>query len=437
MLHNDLEKIKRYPFHMPGHKRNTSFDIIGSEIDITEIDGFDNLHFAESSIKEIEDNLKELYNSLRSFILINGSTVGLLSAIFALTNRGDKIIIARNCHKSVYNACFLRELNVIYIEPDYDDTDGYYTSVSQDSVNNAIENNPDAKAIVITSPTYEGNISNIKCDIPLIVDCAHGAHFGFGSFPKYPKADIVISSLHKTLPCLTQTAVLNVYNEKYIGKVKMYLDIFETSSPSYVLMNSVSKCIELLKNNSGIFKEYENNLEEFYKIDLKNLKIKKTDDRGKIVISVAETNISGVALANILRIDYNIECEMASKNYVILMTSIADTTKAFKFLSEALLKIDKELSFNSLKTIKKLTIPIKSCKASEIEFSEKTSFKKSLDKVSAEYVYAYPPDIPIIVPGEIISKEIIEEILNMIKSGINIVSDSNLLPDCILTKRNK
>lgn len=155
MLHNDLKRLNRYPFHMPGHKRNGSFNIIGSEIDITEIDGYDNLHCAESSIKEIEDNLKEMYKSSRSFMLINGSTVGILSAIFALTKRGDKIIIARNCHKSVYNACFLRELDVIYIEADYDEEDGYYTSIKQSAIDNVIKNNPNAKAVVITSPTYE------------------------------------------------------------------------------------------------------------------------------------------------------------------------------------------------------------------------------------------------------------------------------------------
>lgn len=437
MLHNDLEKLDRYPFHMPGHKRNGDFGIIGSEIDITEIDGFDNLHCAEASIKEIEDGLADIYGASRSFMLINGSTVGLLSAIFAVTNRGDKIIIARNCHKSVYNACFLRELDVVYIEADYDEEDGYYTSISQETIDEALKNNSDARAVVITSPTYEGNVSNVSCSIPLIVDCAHGAHFGFGNFPEYPHGDIVVSSLHKTLPCLTQTAVLNVYNDKFTENVKMYLDIFETSSPSYILMNSVSKCIEILKSSTSLFADYEKNLEKFYSTELKHLKFKIGDDKGKIIVSTAKANLNGAQLAEILRNEHSIEAEMASVNYVILMTSIADTEKAFKTLSNALLIIDSKLEADNVKTLKNTVLPEIYCKASDVTQKEKTLFKNASGMVCGEYIYAYPPGIPIIVPGEIISDKIINDIENIIENGVNIVSDSNLLPDYILTKRDK
>ncbi len=437
MLHNDLDKLNKYPFHMPGHKRNKKFGIVGSDIDITEIEGFDNLHSATGAIKEIEDNLSKIYNSVRSFMLINGSTVGLISAIFALTEQNDKIIIARNCHKSVYNACFLRELNVVYIEPNYNDVEGYYTSLSQNEVDKIINNHPDAKAVVITSPTYEGNISDIQCELPLIIDCAHGAHFGFGNFPKYPKADIVVSSLHKTLPCLTQTAVLNVYNSKYINEVKKYISIFETSSPSYVLMNSVSKCIEILNSNEDLFDIYEKNLTEFYNIKLKNLDIKIGDDKGKIVISTANTNISGIELSKILREKYNIECEMASVNYIILMTSIADSKKCFELLKNALEEIDKILAKVEIKKIQKPILPKNIFKSSEVKTTDECLLSNSVGKICGEYVYAYPPDIPIIVPGEVITNEIISSVNRMISTGVNVISDSNLLPTRILTKSDK
>lgn len=437
MLHNDLDKLNKYPFHMPGHKRNNDLGIIGSKIDITEIDGFDNLHSANGSIKEIEDNLASMYNANRSFMLINGSTVGLLSAVFALTNPKDKIIIARNCHKSVYNACYLRELDVVYIEPNYDDTDGYYTSISQEEIDRIINDNPDAKAVVITSPTYEGNISDIQCELPLIIDCAHGAHFGFWNFPKYPKADIVVSSLHKTLPCLTQTAVLNVYNSKYIDEVQKYLDIFETSSPSYILMNSVSKCIEILNSNNELFTVYENNLKYLYDLKLNNLIYKIGDDKGKIVISTAQTNINGIELSEILRNKYNIECEMASVNYVILMTSVGDTSEGFDLLKNALKEIDKTLVKTDAKKILKPLLPEKAYKSSDVKNTIPVDFSKSNKKISGEYVYAYPPDIPIIVPGEVLTEEIINSIKNMISNGVNIISDSNLLPTRILTKSDK
>ena len=434
MLHDDLKKLNKYPFHMPGHKRNSSFGINGCEIDITEINGYDNLHSPNGLILDIETKLSRLYKSSHSFMLINGSTVGILSAIFAVTDRGDKIIIARNCHKSVYNACFLRELEVAFIEPEYDETDGYYTNIKQSVINKAVENNPEAKAVVITSPTYEGNISNICTDIPLIIDCAHGAHFGFGSFPEYPKGDIVVSSLHRTLPSLTQTAVLNVYNEKFTDRIKTYLDIFETSSPSYVLMNSVSKCVEFLENSEETFDKYNSNLDDFYKTKLNNLKFKVGDDKGKIVVSTANCNISGRELGSMLRNEFSIECEMESINYIILMTSVADINEAFLKLSSALKSIDLRLKKSNSKSIKKTSIPKLICQSYNVKSTVKTPIENSIGLVCGEYIYAYPPDIPIIVPGELIEKEIIENITEMINSGINIISDSNLLPHYILTK---
>ena len=144
--------LDRYPFHMPGHKRNKDFGIIGSEIDITEIDGFDNLHDAKDVLLEIENELTSHYKSKKSYMLVNGSTVGILAAIFAVCNEGDKIIIARNCHKSVYNACYLRKLKVVYIEPEFDYENGYYTRISDDTIYSTTKAHADAKAIVISNP---------------------------------------------------------------------------------------------------------------------------------------------------------------------------------------------------------------------------------------------------------------------------------------------
>jgi len=343
MLHDDLQKLNKYPFHMPGHKRNAEFKITGSEIDITEIKDFDNLHAPASSILELENKLANIYKSEKSFLLINGSTVGILASVLAVTQRKDTVIVARNCHQSVYNACFLHELNVEYIEPEYDNENGFYKEIKQQTIDNAVKRHSNAKAIIITSPTYEGYVSSIHSDIPLIIDAAHGAHFSFSEFPDYPQADIVISSLHKTLPALTQTAVANIYNKSFIKKVKQYLDILQTSSPSYVLMNSVSKCTAVLESKSCLFDQLINNLNSFYDIKLKTLKLIKTDDKSKIVVSTATAGINGHRLADILRNHFHIECEMESVNYIILMSSIADTKDAFIMLKNALLQIDSKL----------------------------------------------------------------------------------------------
>lgn len=434
-LEDKLKELGTYPFHMPGHKRNKKFGITGSEIDITEIDGFDNLHCPKGVIADIEKDLEKIYKSKKSLISVNGSSMGIMSAIFAVCNRGDKIIVARNCHKSVFNACMLLELKIIYIEPDYDSTNGYYMRLSQETADKAIKENPDAKAMIITSPTYEGFISEIECDIPLIIDAAHGAHLGLGYFPKYPSGDIVISSLHKTLPALTQTAVINIYSEKLIERVKRFNDIFQTTSPSYVLMNSISICADYVLKNRRDFCVFYENLCDLRLADTDNLRIMYTDDISKIIVSTAGTDISGNDLADILRDKYKIEVEAYYKAYVLLMTSVADEKERLEYLKKALEEIDEGLICKYEELIKKPPCPDKAMQIKIDDEGEETEIEESIGKVSNEFVYAYPPDIPIIVPNEIISTEAIRYIKDSAKNGVNIISDSALIPNKILTKK--
>ena len=434
-LEDKLKELDTYPFHMPGHKRNKKFGITGSEIDITEIDGFDNLHCPRGVIADIENDLKKIYKSKKSLISVNGSSMGIMSAIFAVCNRKDKIIVARNCHKSVFNACMLLELKIIYIEPDYDSTNGYYMRLSQKAADRTVRENPDAKAMIITSPTYEGFISEIECDIPLIIDAAHGAHLGLGYFPKYPSGDIVISSLHKTLLSLTQTAVINIYSEKLIERVKRFNDIFQTTSPSYVLMNSISICADYVLKNRRDFCAFYENLCDLRLADTNNLRIMYTDDISKIIVSTAGTDISGNDLAVILRDKYKIEVEAYYKTYVLLMTSVADEKEKLEYLKKALEEIDESLICKYEKLIKKPPCPDKTMQIKIDDEGDETEIDDSVGKVSNEFVYAYPPDIPIIVPNEIISREAIEYIKESVKNGVNIISDSTLIPNKILTKK--
>lgn len=434
-LTNDLENLNRYPFHMPGHKRNPELNIVGSELDITEIDGFDNLHNPQGTLLDIEKRLSEIYKSKKSFMMVNGSTGGILSAIFSVCKQNDKIIIARNCHKSVYNACMLRGLNVSYIEPSFDRVNGYYKRLKQEDIDKALKQCPDASAIVITSPTYEGMISSVNSPIPLIIDAAHGAHLGIGLFPAYPRADIVISSLHKTLPALTQAAVANVYNEKYIKSFKQYIDIFETSSPSYVIMSSIDKCCDCIENSKGAFDDYVRNLYDFRDIEFENLRLEFSDDISKIIISTANADISGTELADILRNRYNIEVEMASLKYIIAMTSVADSREAIIKLKNALLEIDANLTGRPITLFENPCVPNCSSIISVDDEGLALELDNSIGKASNEFVYAYPPDIPIIVPNEIITKETIAYLKKLIKYGVNVVSDSGLLPNKLLTKQ--
>ncbi len=435
-LSDKLNNLDCYPLHMPGHKRNPKFGIIGSDIDVTEINGLDDLHNPSDILLEVEQELQNIYKSNKSFLLVNGSTVGILSAIFSVCNEDDKIIIARNCHKSVYNACMLRHLRVVYLEPEFDRSNGYYTRVLQSVVDEAVRNNPDAKAVVITSPTYEGIVSNIKCNPILIIDAAHGAHFGLGNFPSYPNGDIVVSSLHKTLPALTQTAVLNVYNKNYITGVKMHLNIFQSSSPSYVLMNSAAICCEYIKNNRQEFYRYFDRLCLLREMNLFHLRLMYSDDYSKLVISSANTDITGVELADILRKKYSIEVEMAGERYIIAMTSVGDSEEIFTVFRNALEDIDSALMLREQPLLKKPPLPKgEHCISVSKKFSE-TPLYESIGRLSNEFVYAYPPDIPIISPNETVSREAVEYIISAKQAGVNIVSDSLLLPNKLLTKED-
>lgn len=458
------------PMHMPGHKRNTF--LLGREIptaiDITEIHGFDNLHDPEGIILDSVNRAAALYKSDHTFYLINGSTCGILAGIRAVVNKGDQIIMARNCHKSVYHGVELNELKPIYIQPEIEEEYGIHGSITIKQVEEALEEQAQAALLILTSPTYEGVISDISGivklahskGIPVMVDEAHGPHLGFS--PAFSGtaieagADIVIHSLHKTLPSLTQTSLAHINGDIVnVEEFKRQLEIFETSSPSYVLLSSIDSCIRLLEENGEeLFFQYETNIDLFDQItaELKNLKILCHDknktispgihmfDIGKIVISTKNTTykgspFTGTALSNLLRSQYKIELEMAYTDYVIAMTSIGDRKENFVRLANALLEIDqvieKKSSF-SADTIK-FTLP-----KQEYSIAETMRMKgvtvpidMGINRISKEYVYFYPPGIPILVPGEKIEEEIIKEIKSAIDTGLVPKSTKGKVPEFI------
>ena len=467
-MYNIFDKLKNYSdsdyyaYHMPGHKRN--LDLMDGtspyRIDITEIDGFDDLHHAEGILKEAQERAAEVYHADETHFLVNGSTVGILSAILGTTEKGDSILVARNCHKSVYHAIYLNELDPVYLYPKFDTELGLSTEIDAADVQKALEEHPGIRAVMIVSPTYDGVVSDIEkiaeivheAGCLLIVDEAHGAHFGFD--PYFPKsanmygADLVINSLHKTLPALTQTALLHVNGERVNRrKVKRYLDMLQTSSPSYILMASIDACIHLLEQTQmqkcSIFKEYAahiDNLREELK-KLKYLKIIRTEntdryDRSKFVISVKHAPISSHELYERLLRDYHLQMEMLAGTYVLAMTTVGDTQEGLDRLRDALLAIDAELDAK-LKSgsgqeqkpmqmtdtdlplsgrqpsLEKVWTIAEAVKCRDVVPSRKgkietCGFADSAGHISLEYAYLYPPGSPLIVPGERIAQEAVE-----------------------------
>lgn len=456
----DYSNTDYYGFHMPGHKRNKN--LTGCDfpygIDITEIEGFDDLHHAQGIIKEAENKAAALYHAEETFYLVNGSTAGILSAVMGCTMRGDKILIARNCHKSVYHAVFMNGLKPIYVYPRFYEEAELNGPLSPSDVEDLLSQNQDIKAVVITSPTYDGVVSDIKAiadvvhrkEIPLIVDEAHGSHFGF--HPYFPEnsnvcgADVIIHSLHKTLPALTQTALLHM-NGRLADrkKIKQYLQMLQTSSPSYVLMASMDVCIELLSKEGGkLFEEYTAMLRKMRSKlkEMKHLKLIETDDKSKLVVSVKGTGMSGRQLYKKLLNQYHLQVEMAAGSYVLGMTSVGDTQEGMRRLTNALSEIDGLLGRGNVKkfqltqggemkdqvnfSLPKLRQIYTSAEIDELincNLGSKVislQWKSAEGKISAEYAYVYPPGIPLIVPGEEISGEIVSLICKYEALGFSV-----------------
>lgn len=456
-LYEKLEaygKSDYYGFHMPGHKRNS--DVTQANlpygIDITEIEGFDNLHHAEEIIREAEVRAASLYHAEETHYLINGSTAGILSAVMGCTKKGGKILMARNCHKSVYHAVFLNELRPVYIYPEFDETMELNMAVSPEKIERLLEEHKEVQAVVLTSPTYDGVLSDIERiseivhqkKIPLIVDEAHGAHFGF--HPYFPEnantkgADVVIHSLHKTLPALTQTALIHLNGTRIDRrKIRNYLHIFQTSSPSYVLMASMDECLRMVAEQGDVlFETYVKNLES-KRVELKKLKhirLMETEefDRSKLVLSVKDTILkkenrvfTGKMLYERLLLEYHLQMEMAAGSYVIAMTSIGDTKEGMDRLLSALFEIDEELEKNSEEE-KRYYLPRQEQVLTSFEVEgmrrmenvKSLSWKESAGFISMEYAYLYPPGIPLIVPGERITKETAAMLVDYQNKGFSV-----------------
>lgn len=448
MLEKSIRKITEgvYPFHMPGHKRKKEWLDGLFDSDITEIDSADNLHAPIGIIKEAQSRSAKLFGTVATFFLVGGSTSGILSAISAVCGFESQVLIARNCHKSVYNACLINHLKVEYIYPSVKHRLGCYGEVLPSEVDTAMKESG-AKVVVITSPTYEGIVSDIKTISKvvhknggiLIVDSAHGAHLGFNDFfPKSARAlgaDIVIESAHKTLPCLTGAALLHICTHR-VGymTIRDKLSVFETSSPSYPILCSIDRALTKIKEDD-LFTPYVKRLEKFYESakKLKYLSIFETAefDKGKIVISTENTNINGFELKKLLLEKYKIELEMAMPNYALAMTSIADTDEGFERLINALLEIDAQLT--PAKSDAFFAPPVLNKVFEMWNDSPEKSLKPSSSKgkISAEFIFAYPPGSPIITPGERFSAEVLDYLKNLSAAGAQILSSSGNYPNFV------
>ena len=467
-----------YPFHMPGHKRRTgpeeSFMNSCTDsftnpfaVDITEIEGFDNLHHPEGILKDSMKWAADVYGADQTYYLINGSTGGILAAVCGSVPRGGRILVSRNCHKSVYHGICLNQLKTSYVYPQEIEGLGIQGGITAEDVDRMLNRYMDTQAVLIVCPTYDGIVSDIeaiarivhRAGLPLIVDEAHGAHFRYDAmFPVSALdlgADVVIQSVHKTLPSLTQTALLHIKCNRPDGgcyadreRIDRYIHMVQSSSPSYVLMASIENSIYQMEQTDTA--PYGKQLHRLRRRlgQMRHLRLADTGligqagirdlDISKIVVSTRGTclypavdgltGFTGAHLDDILRREYHLEMEMCGADYVTAITTVMDSGEGLERLGDALTRIDSQLTDAGYKPDgrsgdQKSVYSMRCDTAMSMgeameEKMASVGLEDSAGCISGEFVYIYPPGIPIVAPGEWISRPILEVILEYRDKGL-------------------
>ncbi|WP_101772563.1 aminotransferase class I/II-fold pyridoxal phosphate-dependent enzyme [Peptostreptococcus faecalis] len=463
----DIYDSEIVSFHMPGHKYGKIYEELGYsdkieqfyKLDTTEIIGTDNLHDPKGVILESEKNAKRILLSEKNceeidlHYIVNGSTCGIIASILSCCRPNDKLIINRGCHQSAYNACVIGDIHPIFVNERIDYKNSIFMGSYEDEYIAKIEENRDAKAVFLTRPTYYGMCMDIEKIIEkahehnmlVIVDEAHGAHFGLSDkFPKSSvelRADLVIQSIHKTLPSFTQTSILLAKKESVDrNRLKRLLSMLETSSPSYLMMMSLEISFDIYEKYGTFLMERLLNSIYVFRRNAKAYDISIMDDPTKIFINTIDKGFNGYDFAKILRYNYNIQVEMSNYSGVLMLCSIANVKSDFDKMAAALKDVlEKKLfsrkidffddfdntnmgerdiiSSHHSKKIKlkyPTSIPVKCVEPNEAFNSDKEmiDLKDSLNRVCGEFVIPYPPGICIIAPGEIINQEVIDFVKN-------------------------
>ncbi len=433
------------PMHMPGGKRRFP-SVLPYRLDATELPALDDLHAPIGVLRTLERRASALWGCEQTFVMVNGGTGALLSAVRAAGH--GTLLIARNCHRSVYNAAELCRLPLAFLVPEPDG------SILPESIEKAFQNGQSIELVVITSPTYEGVVSDVSAiaaichrhGARLLVDEAHGSHLAF--LPGWERrtavrcgADFVVHSPHKTLPALTQTALLHAPAE-WTDKLRFECGVFETSSPSYVLLASIDECLAFLEREDRtlVWKRYADTTREIReKLDdrLRHFRLYTADNAepGKLLLLTGGT--SGTETARALRERFAIDVEYAYPDRLLAMTSVCDDRETLGQFADALLALDREAVGACAPEHPPLFdlpgqgfLPEAVYQPFELRGapSRLIPLADAAGKVSLEYVWAYPPGIPALLPGECVPERLPERLLALSASGVSVRSSSGAFP---------
>ena len=427
-------------FHVPGHKNGTVFsshwsadelykDILS--IDATELTGLDDLHEADGPIRQAERLTADLYKSVDSRFLVGGSTAGNLAMLMAVCSEGDIVFVQKNCHKSVLNGLRLSKARPIFLSPSIETESQVATGITVDLLQRAMTRFPEVKAIVLTNPNYYGMTRDLgeiishahQYGIPVLVDEAHGAHFVKDHY--FPKsalkhgADIVVHSAHKTLPAMTMGSYLHVGNESYRGSINDYLQVFQSSSPSYPIMASLDLARHYISSLTD--KQVEQIVSEIKRFrqqlsDISGLKViggisQAYDEIDPLKITIQMSGLSGYELAEMLEGEA-IYSELSDPLNVLLVCPLAYNSEAFELTCNALKRIAGKMNGRQIEKSmmhvvddEDITFPAYSFVELETMNRVRLPIGKAAGLVSAKAITPYPPGIPVVMPGERLSLE--------------------------------
>ncbi len=445
------------PFHVPGHKQGNGVDrefknFIGEnpfKIDVTVFQLVDSLHHPTGPIKEAQALAADAYGADASFFSVHGTSGAIQAMIMSVVGEGDTILVPRNVHKSVTAGIILSGAVPVYMQPELDKDLGIANGVLPETVAETLRENPHAKAVLIINPTYYGVATDLKSiadivhsyDIPLIVDEAHGPHLKFND--KLPMsamaagADLCTQSTHKIIGAMTQGSLLHVRN-RYVDveRVQQIMNLLQTTSPSYILMASLdtSRRQIALEGKELLDRTLElcayvrseiNKIPGFYCFgeELVGRPGVYAIDPTKITITCRDLGITGFDLDMILSNKYQIQMELSDLYSVLAVGSFGDTREGMERLLAALKEISSEYMNQSSRKADFLDIPQipkQVLKPRDAFNGQKVSvpLANSVGEVSGEFLMAYPPGIPVLCPGEVITQEIIQYVEDLKNTGL-------------------
>ncbi|MGD9678758.1 MAG: aminotransferase class I/II-fold pyridoxal phosphate-dependent enzyme [Vulcanibacillus sp.] len=453
------EHAKNNPlqFHIPGHKKGQGMDqefkdfigINALSIDLINITPLDDLHSPSGIIKEAQDLAAKAFGADHTFFSVQGTSGAIMTMIMSVCQPGDKIIVPRNVHKSILSGIILAGANPIFIHPEMDENLGISHGINPESVKLALEAHPDAKAVLVINPTYFGIAANLKkivdiahkYNVPVLVDEAHGVHIHFhDNLPlsaMQAGADLAATSVHKLGGSLTQSSLLNVreglVNPKHIQSI---MSMLTTTSTSYLLLASLDVARrnlaingkQLLDNAIKLAQDLRRNINKIPGLYCTGKEILGTDatfdyDPTKILISIKDLGITGYEAETWLRENYNIEVELSDLYNILCIVTLGELPKNIETLLVALQNLSRTHINNSKINHLKVNIPM----IPAISLSPRDAFYAETDiipfelsegHVIAEFITIYPPGIPILLPGEIITRDNIDYIKQNISAGL-------------------